>query len=84
MQVYNWDQSQRGLVLSSFFWGYVVTQVPAGMLAQRYGPKLFLMAGVVGCSLLTIVTPLVAAWGGWRLMCALRVGEGLFQVREAE
>ncbi|XP_034255643.1 putative inorganic phosphate cotransporter isoform X2 [Thrips palmi] len=77
--VYGWDQTQRGLVLSSFFWGYVVTQVPAGMLAQRFGPKQFLMAGVVGCSLLTILTPLAAAWGGWKLMCALRVGEGLFQ-----
>ncbi|XP_026274040.1 putative inorganic phosphate cotransporter isoform X3 [Frankliniella occidentalis] len=76
---YDWNQSQTGLILSAFFWGYVVTQVPAGMLAQRYGPKQFLMVGVVGCSLLTILTPLVAAYGGWRLMCALRVCEGLFQ-----
>ncbi|KAK3921330.1 Putative inorganic phosphate cotransporter, partial [Frankliniella fusca] len=76
---YAWDQSQTGVVLSSFFWGYVVTQIPTGMLAHHFGPKLFLMAGVVGCSLLTIFTPLAAAYGGWRLMCALRVGEGLFQ-----
>lgn len=29
---YNWDTSDKSLILSSFFWGYVVSQVPAGEL----------------------------------------------------
>jgi MFS family permease len=28
-----------GVLLSAFFWGYIVTMVPGGWLAQRVGPK---------------------------------------------
>ncbi|XP_037035937.1 putative inorganic phosphate cotransporter isoform X2 [Bradysia coprophila] len=75
---YDWSESKRGLILSSFFWGYVISQVPAGLLAQRYGPKIFLLSTALICSLLTILTP-VAASLGWKVLCALRVLQGLSQ-----
>lgn len=31
---YTWDTSDKSLILSSFFWGYVVSQVPAGEWLQ--------------------------------------------------
>jgi ACS family sodium-dependent inorganic phosphate cotransporter len=30
-----WSATERGLVSSSFFWGYSLTQVPAGWLATK-------------------------------------------------
>jgi ACS family sodium-dependent inorganic phosphate cotransporter len=30
-----WSATDRGLVSSSFFWGYSLTQIPAGYLATR-------------------------------------------------
>lgn len=65
--------------MSSFFWGYVVTQVPGGQLAERCGAKILLFGGVLLCSLLNILTPLCAAYGGWQLLCGLRVIQGLCQ-----
>jgi hypothetical protein len=34
---YGWSEATKGLVLSSFFWGYVPGQVPGGLAAQRFG-----------------------------------------------
>lgn len=35
----HWTESQKGFVLSSFYWGYAVGQIPASRVAQRYGAK---------------------------------------------
>ena len=34
---FNWDSSIQGYILGSFFYGYIVTQIPGGWIAQRYG-----------------------------------------------
>ncbi|CAH2806935.1 MAG: hypothetical protein CPDRYMAC_6417 [uncultured Paraburkholderia sp.] len=36
-----------GVLLASFFWGYVVMQVPGGWLASRYGPKWVIVTSLV-------------------------------------
>lgn len=33
---FNWTSETRGIVQSSFFWGYLVTQIPGGFLAGMY------------------------------------------------
>lgn len=66
-------------MLSSFFWGYIVTQVPGGYIAQRYGAKMLLMVGLVACAILTLLTPLALKLGGWQALCVVRVLEGLTQ-----
>ncbi|XP_001360310.3 putative inorganic phosphate cotransporter isoform X1 [Drosophila pseudoobscura] len=76
---YNWSDKIKSLLLSSFFWGYVVTQVPAGQLARKFGGKVMILSGLTICSVLNILTPLCAKFGGWQLVCALRVVEGLCQ-----
>nr|CAD7197358.1 unnamed protein product [Timema douglasi] len=76
---YDWNTQTRSTILSSFFWGYVVMQVPAGMLGQRFGPKLFLMGAMAVCSIFNMLTPLAARWGGWGLVCACRIIQGLSQ-----
>jgi MFS family permease len=32
-----WSATERGLVSSSFFWGYSLTQVPAGYISTKIG-----------------------------------------------
>ena len=32
---FDWSSSVVGLIDSSFFWGYIVTQIPGGYLASR-------------------------------------------------
>lgn len=66
-QDHDWDEKTKALVLSSFFWGYVVTQVPAGQLAQRIGAKRILLWSMLLCSALTMLTPLSIKYGDWQV-----------------
>jgi ACS family sodium-dependent inorganic phosphate cotransporter len=77
---FSWSPEEQGRVLSSFFIGYLLTQVAGGWLAERLGGKLVLGAGVLFWSLFTLLTP-VAALGGLSALLVARVlmgvGEGV-------
>ncbi|XP_029406031.2 putative inorganic phosphate cotransporter isoform X1 [Bactrocera dorsalis] len=79
LTVYDWSEGTKSYVLSSFFWGYIVTQIPGGHIAQKYGAKTLLLIGITLCSVLTLLTPLAVEFGGWQLLFALRVVQGLLQ-----
>ena len=32
---FNWDPETVGLIHGSFFWGYIVTQIPGGYISSR-------------------------------------------------
>jgi len=80
-QTYDWDEKTQGLVLSSFFWGYFLMQLPAGIITERFGGHRFLCLAVLGSSLLTLFLPLCAYIGGWLLVCINRMLQGLTQVK---
>ena len=75
-----WSKELRGYVLSSFFYGYIVTQVPGGWLAARYGGKHVYGVGLLVAVLATLVAPLAARAHAYWLI-ALRVVMGLGCVR---
>jgi MFS family permease len=68
------------LILGSFFFGYITTQIPGGYLASKYGGKNFFGGGVLLASILTMLTP-VAARRSVSWLIALRILEGVAQVR---
>lgn len=74
--VYDWDSETQGWILGSFFYGYILTQIPGGYLAGRLGPKWLLGFGVLGTVLFTLLTPVAADWGAGYLI-AVRVIEGI-------
>lgn len=76
---FDWNEQTKSYILSSFFWGYVITQIPAGQMAQRFGPKVLLLFSLGVCSLLALLTPWFAHIGGSQLVIALRVVQGLCQ-----
>ncbi|XP_043677418.1 putative inorganic phosphate cotransporter isoform X2 [Vespula pensylvanica] len=60
---FEWDTKKQGYLLSSFFYGYVITQIPFGILAKRYGSKYFLGVGMLINSLFGLLVPVSAHWG---------------------
>lgn len=38
---FDWNSQTKGLVLSSFFYGYLLTQLPGGWLAAKIGGNRF-------------------------------------------
>src|SRR5581483_10293142 len=76
----HYDPSVQGLILSAFFWGYIWTQLGGGWMADRFGGKRVLGAGVAAWSLATLVTPPAAAISFGALFAArvmLGLGEGV-------
>lgn len=57
---FGWTETTKGLVLSAFFVGYMLFQVPSGWLASRVGGKVVLGMAVVWWSLFTLLTPAAA------------------------
>ena len=39
-QEFGLDTAMQGLILSSFFWTYAFMQVPGGVLADHYKPRI--------------------------------------------
>ncbi|XP_053950346.1 sialin isoform X2 [Anastrepha ludens] len=71
-----WDEATQGLVLGSFFYGYVLTQVPGGRLAEVMGGKLIYGYGVLITAIFTLLTPIAAYWD-LPMLVLVRVLEGM-------
>lgn len=75
--LFDWSEATQGLLLSSFYYGYVLTHIPGGMLAERFGGKWVLGFGLLSTAICTFVTPITVRWGGAYALFILRVIEGL-------
>ncbi|XP_064594982.1 vesicular glutamate transporter 2-like [Liolophura sinensis] len=75
---FDWDSRAQGLVLASFFYGYILTQIPGGYLAKKYGGRRLFGGGILVTALFTLLTPLCASWNIYVLL-VVRVIEGLFE-----
>ncbi|OBS57466.1 hypothetical protein A6R68_11411, partial [Neotoma lepida] len=73
---YQWDAETQGWILGSFFYGYIITQIPGGYIASRIGGKLLLGFGILGTAVFTLFTPMAADLGVVALI-VLRALEGL-------
>ena len=73
---FDWSTTQQANVLGAFYYGYMVTQIPAGYLASKHGAKHLFGLGVFFTGVLTIFTPPVSYLGvNWLIF--LRVLEGV-------
>uniref|UniRef100_J3KYT9 Major facilitator superfamily (MFS) profile domain-containing protein n=1 Tax=Oryza brachyantha TaxID=4533 RepID=J3KYT9_ORYBR len=60
---FGWNPQTVGLIQSSFFWGYLLTQIAGGIWADTVGGKTVLGFGVVWWSIATALTPVAAKLG---------------------
>jgi sugar phosphate permease len=65
-----WDERQCGIVLSAFYWGYVLTQVLGGSLSDRYGGDVVQWVTGVVWSLSTLSSVYLAQVSIWPLVLA--------------
>jgi ACS family sodium-dependent inorganic phosphate cotransporter len=55
---YDWNENQKNDILGIFFWGYIITQIPAGRFSEIFGTKIVVGTGVLIASLLTVLVPM--------------------------
>lgn len=75
MQDLQIDSAMMGVVLSSFFWAYLVLNIPAGLIADRLGTKATLGWSAFVWSFFSALTGLVTRT--WQVvLCRIGVGIG--------
>lgn len=73
------NNAQLGLISSVFFLAYAVTQIPFGVLGDKYGRKLMIALGFILFGVTTYFSGLAVSFGVFLLFRILTgVGEGAF------
>jgi ACS family sodium-dependent inorganic phosphate cotransporter len=58
LQKLNWNEQETGMVLSALYWSSWITELPGGLVAQRFGGCRVLSFGVLLAGLLNLAFPL--------------------------
>ncbi|XP_046559193.1 uncharacterized transporter slc-17.2-like isoform X1 [Haliotis rubra] len=73
-----WTKGEQSGILSSYFYGYIITQIPAGILASKYGGKYVMFIGMSIGSIASLLLPIGARTSIY-LVYVLRVILGVSQ-----
>lgn len=76
---FSWTSTQRGYFLSSFYYGYVLMQLPAGMILKKVSGHIAFGVGTFVPGLITLGTPLLAKHTSFEVLLISRVVMGVFQ-----
>ncbi|XP_039284455.1 vesicular glutamate transporter 1-like [Nilaparvata lugens] len=74
---FNWSVAVESAVDSSFFWGYLLTQVPGGFLASKYPANRIFGTAIAISSFLNLLVP--AATSVPEFLIIIRVMQGLVE-----
>ncbi|NP_001005398.1 vesicular glutamate transporter 2.1 isoform 2 [Danio rerio] len=75
---FNWDPETVGLIHGSFFWGYIVTQIPGGYISSRLAANRVFGAAILLTSTLNMFIP-SAARGHYGCVIFVRILQGLVE-----
>ncbi|VVD04779.1 unnamed protein product [Leptidea sinapis] len=76
---FEWTKQIQDTIQSSFFWGYMLTQIPAGQIAHYFGAKEMLTGALLINSVVSLLLPWAAFYGGWVCTIICRILQGLSQ-----
>ena len=76
---FTWSKSFQSLLLSVYYIGCCLSQVPGGWVANRFGGKMVITATLIISCLCTLLTPVLARANGY-LVLPLRLIMGLCSV----
>ncbi|KAL8563827.1 hypothetical protein ACOMHN_061951 [Nucella lapillus] len=77
-QGFDWDKPLQGQILGSFFYGYLILQIPGGILSERFGAKVVITLGMVPVAVMTLLTPVLTKIH-YIILIVLRVVIGMGQ-----
>ena len=78
---FDWSAHDQGVILGSFYYGFVVTPMIGGFIAERYSAKWVVFICMLLASICTLLSPLAAIKGGKTALIVVKVIQGLTQVK---
>uniref|UniRef100_A0A0M3IKK3 MFS domain-containing protein n=1 Tax=Ascaris lumbricoides TaxID=6252 RepID=A0A0M3IKK3_ASCLU len=76
---FNWTRTELGVMESSFFYGYLVTQIPAGFLAAKFAPNKLFGLAIGLASFFNILLPFAFRTKSDTLVAIIQIMQGLVQ-----
>ena len=73
---FGWSEFQVGIILGSFYFGYIISMTFSGFLADKNKRKIVLAYGLLFWSLFTLITP-AFAYSGFFFLILIRILMGL-------
>src|ERR1700745_3034085 len=67
------DPAMQGLILSSFFWTYALMQIPGGMLADRFKPRIVIALATIFWGAFQAIAAVAT---NWQILMLTRLGLG--------
>lgn len=77
MEQYGWTSAQFGYASTAFFIGYMITMIPSGSIADKYGATKVLIISLLLSGVFTFFTPIIGI--SMFLMILIRILEGAAQ-----
>ncbi|XP_030764392.1 sialin-like [Sitophilus oryzae] len=71
-----WSKMVQGLLLSSYFWGYLITQVPGGRIAELFSAKWVMFFSVAINVVGTLLSPIMSEIH-YAALIGIRVAQGM-------
>uniref|UniRef100_A0A672PVV6 Vesicular glutamate transporter 1 n=1 Tax=Sinocyclocheilus grahami TaxID=75366 RepID=A0A672PVV6_SINGR len=75
---FTWDPETVGMIHGSFFWGYIVTQIPGGFICQKFAANRVFGFAIVATSMLNMLIP-AAARVHYGCVIMVRICQGLVE-----
>lgn len=75
---FDWTSEQKGLILSSFFYGYTLAEIPSSWLTVRYGGATIFGIEMMLTAVFTVLLPVVAYYGPYAIL-VFRALTGIFE-----
>ena len=78
---FDWSAEQQGIILGSYYYGYFLTLILGGYLAEKYSGKWVFGSGVFFSGVFSVISPWLALEGGFWAFLACRICIGAASVR---
>lgn len=75
---YQWTEAEQDMLLGCFYYGYVLSVWPSGIIADMIGARYVIFFSLSASSICGLFYPICAHWG-YGYLVALRVIQGLVQ-----
>lgn len=76
-QQFEWSPTTQGVVLGSFWYTYMLMQIPSGRMAETFGGKKIVTISLIGSGVINLLTPLIAS--STRILILSRMILGIVQ-----
>ncbi|XP_014288919.1 putative inorganic phosphate cotransporter [Halyomorpha halys] len=77
--IFEWDEKTQGQILGAFFYGYILTQMPAGIISDLFGPRRIAFWSTFLTSIITFLVGPITHIFDWIGLFVIRLFTGLFQ-----